>query len=83
MINYTTKRLKRLYEANKYIVGGVSMIDMLDAKRDRIQEIKRQIIKYANRKNWGMVSLLRHEERQLKENIKKIEAFRNKVSKPQ
>ena len=83
MINYTTKRLKRLYQANKYIVGGVSMVDMLDAKRDRIQEIKRQIIKYANRKNWGMVSLLRHEERQLKENIKQIEAFRNKVSKPQ
>ena len=83
MINYTTKRLKRLYQANKYIVGGVSMVDMLEAKKDRIQEIKRQIIKYANRKNWGMVSLLRHEERQLKENIKKIEAFRNKVSKPQ
>ena len=59
------------------------MIDMLDAKRDRLQEIKIQIIKYANRKNWGMVSLLRHEERQLKENIKKIEAFRNKASKPQ
>ena len=59
------------------------MIDILDAKRDRMQEIKRQIIKYANRKNWGMVSLLRHEERQLKENIKKIEAIRNKVSKPQ
>ena len=59
------------------------MIDMVDAKKDRLQEIKRQIIKYANRKNWGMVSLLRHEERQLKENIKKIEAFRNKASKPQ
>ena len=58
------------------------MIDILDAKRDRIQEIKRQIIKYANRKNWGMVSLLRHEERQLKENIKQIEAIRNKVNKP-
>ena len=83
MINYTTKQLKRLYEANKYIVGGVSMIDMLDVKKDRIQEIKRQIIKYANRKNWGMVSLLRHEERQLKENIKQIEASRNKVNKKQ
>ena len=59
------------------------MIDILDAKRDRIQEIKRQIIKYANRKNWGMVSLLRREERQIKENIKKIEAIRNKVNKPQ
>ena len=59
------------------------MVDMLEAKKDRIQEIKRQIIKYANRKNWGMVSLLRHEERQLKENIKKIEAFRNKANKPQ
>ena len=82
-VNYTVKQLELLYKANKCIVGGVSMIDMLDAKKDRLQEIKIQIIKYANRKNWGMVSLLRHEERQLKENIKKIEAIRNKVSKPQ
>ena len=83
MINYTTKRLKRLYQANKYIVGGVSMVDILEAKKERLQEIKRQIIKYANRKKWGMVYSLRHEERQLKENIKQIEAFRNKVNKPQ
>ena len=81
MINYTTKQLKRLYEANKYIVVRVSMVDMLEVKRDRLQEIKRQIVKYANRKNWGMVNLLRREERQLKENINQIEANRNKVSK--
>ena len=58
------------------------MIDILETKRDRLQEIKRQTVKYAKRKNWGMVNLLRHEERQLKENIKQIEANRNKVSKP-
>ena len=81
MINYTAKQLKRLYETNKHIVGGVNMVDMLEVKKDRLQEIKRQIVKYANRKNWGMVNLLRREERQLKENIKQIKASRNKVSK--
>ena len=58
------------------------MINLLEAKKDRLQEIKRQTIKYAKRKNWGMVNLLRREEKQLKENIKQIEANRNKVSKP-
>ena len=58
------------------------MIDILQANRDRLQEIKRQTIKYAKRKNWGMVNLLRREEKQLKENIKQIEAIRNKVNKP-
>ena len=58
------------------------MMDILEAKRDGLQEIKRQTIKYAKRKNWGMVNLLRREEKQLKENIKQIEAIRNKVSKP-
>ena len=58
------------------------MINLLEAKRDRLQEIKRQTVKYAKRKNWGMVNSLRREERQLKENIKQIEANRNKVSKP-
>ena len=57
------------------------MINLLEAKRDRLQEIKRQTIKYAKRKNWGMVNLLRREEKQLKENIEQIEANRNKVSK--
>ena len=57
------------------------MINLLEAKRDRLQEIKRQTIKYAKRKNWGMVNLLRREERQLKENIEQIEAIRNKVNK--
>ena len=58
------------------------MINLLEVKRDRLQEIKRQTIKYANRKNWGMVNLLRREEKQLKENIKQIEAIRNKANKP-
>ena len=59
------------------------MEDMLEAKKDRLQEIKRQTVKYAKRKNWGMVNLLRREEKLLKENIKQIEAIRNKVNKPQ
>ena len=58
------------------------MTNLLEAKRDRLQEIKRQTIKYAKKKNWGMVNLLRREERQLKENIKQIEAIRNKTNKP-
>ena len=82
MINYTTKQLERLYKANKYITGDDSMMDILEAKRDRLQEIKRQTVKYAKRKNWGMVNLLRREEKLLKENIKQIEAIRNKVNKP-
>ena len=82
MINYTTKQLVRLYEANKRIIGDDSMVDVLEVKKDRLQEIKRQTIKYAKRKNWGMVNLLRREEKQLKENIKQIEAIRNKVNKP-
>ena len=82
MINYTTKQLERLYEADKCIMGDDSMMDILEAKRDRLQEIKRQTVKYAKRKNWGMVNLLRREEKLLKENIKQIEAIRNKVNKP-
>ena len=82
MINYTTKQLERLYEVNKCIIGDDSMMDILEAKRDRLQEIKRQTVKYAKRKNWGMVNLLRREEKLLKENIKQIEASRNKVNKP-
>ena len=57
------------------------MEDMLEVKKDRLQEIKRQTIKYAKKKNWGMVNLLRREEKLLKENIKQIEAIRNKVNK--
>ena len=82
MINYTTKQLERLYEANKCIMGDDSVVDVLEVKKDRLQEIKRQTVKYAKRKNWGMVNLLRREEKQLKENIKQIEAIRNKVNKP-
>ena len=81
MINYTTKQLERLYKANKYIIRDDRMINLLEVKKDRLQEIKRQTIKYAKRKNWGMVNLLRREEKQLKENIKQIEANRNKVNK--
>ena len=82
MINYTTKQLERLYKANKYITGDDSMEDILEAKKERLQEIKRQTVKYAKRKNWGMVNLLRREERLLKENIKQIEVNRNKANKP-
>ena len=82
MINYTAKQLERLYEANKCIMGDDSMVDVLEVKKDRLQEIKRQTVKHAKRKNWGMVNLLRREEKLLKENIKQIEAIRNKVNKP-
>ena len=82
MINYTTKQLERLYKADKCIVGDDSVEDILEVKKDRLQEIKRQTIKYAKRKNWGMVNLLRQEEKKLKENIEQIEAIRNKVNKP-
>ena len=58
------------------------MIDILEAKKERLQEIKKQTVKYAKRKNWGMVNLLRQEEKKLKENIEQIEAIRNKVNKP-
>ena len=81
MINYTTKQLERLYKANKYITGDDSMEDILEAKKERLQEIKKQTVKYAKRKNWGMVNLLRREEKLLKENIKQIEAIRNKANK--
>ena len=63
-------------------MGDDSMIDILEVKKDRLQEIERQTVKYAKRKNWGMVNLLRREEKLLKENIKQIEANRNKVNKP-
>ena len=82
MINYTTKQLERLYEADKCIMGDDNMMDILEAKKDRLQEIKRQTVKYAKRKNWGMVNLLRREEKLLKEHIQQIEAIRNKVNKP-
>ena len=82
MINYTIKQLECLYEANKYIIGDDRMINLLEVKKDRLQEIKKQTVKYAKRKNWGMVNLLRQEEKKLKENIEQIEAIRNKVNKP-
>ena len=63
-------------------MGDDRVMDILEVKRDRLQDIKRQTIKYAKRKNWGMVNLLRREEKLLKENIKQIEAIRNKINKP-
>ena len=57
------------------------MEDILEAKKERLQEIKKQTVKYAKRKNWGMVNLLRQEEKKLKKNIEQIEAIRNKVNK--
>ena len=47
-------------------------IDMLQIKRDRLKEIKRQIIKYSNKKNWNMVYQLMKEQRELKEEIKSM-----------
>ena len=82
MINYTVKQLECLCKANKCIMGDDSMMDILEVKKDRLQEVKRQTVKYAKRENWGMVNSLRREERQLKENIEQIEAIRNKVDKP-
>ncbi|WP_294405309.1 hypothetical protein [uncultured Clostridium sp.] len=57
------------------------MIDMLEVKKDRLKEVKQQIIKYSRKKNWPMVYYLMKEQRELKENIKAIESSRNKVSK--
>ena len=33
MINYTTKQLERLYEADKCIMGDDSMVDVLEVKK--------------------------------------------------
>lgn len=56
-------------------------IDMLEVKKDRLKEIKKQIVKYSKKKNWSMVYPLMKEKRELKEQIKEILANRFKVSK--
>lgn len=56
-------------------------IDMLEVKKDRLKEVKKQIVKYSKKKNWSMVYPLMKEQRELKENIKAIESSRSKVSK--
>ena len=56
-------------------------IDMLEAKKDRLKEVKKQIVKYSKKKNWSMVYPLMNEQRELKEQIKEILANRFKVSK--
>ncbi|MDU3581141.1 MAG: hypothetical protein E7F68_06340 [Clostridium butyricum] len=56
-------------------------IDMLEVKKDRLKEVKQQIVKYSKKKNWSMVYPLMKEQRELKEQIKEILANRFKVSK--
>ena len=47
-------------------------IDMLEVKKDRLKEVKKQIVKYSKKKNWSMVYPLMKEQRELKEQIKEI-----------
>ncbi len=54
-------------------------IDMLEAKKDRLKEVKKQIVKYSKKKNWSMVYPLMNEQRELKDQIKNITACRSKV----
>ena len=80
MINYTTKQLERLYKANKYIVGGDKMlIDALEVKKERLQEIRLQLRKYLKfQYNCAAANMLKAERDKLKIEIKNIEACRNK-----
>ena len=52
------------------------MIDMLEVKKDRLKEVKKQIVKYSKKKNWSMVYPLMKEQKELKEEIKVIRANR-------
>lgn len=52
------------------------MIDMLEVKRDRLKEIKKQVIINSIRKKWENVYQLMKEQRELKEQIKVIVANR-------
>lgn len=52
------------------------MIDMLEVKRDRLKEIKKQVIINSRRKKWENVYQLMKEQRELKEQIKVIVANR-------
>ena len=49
---------------------------MLEIKKDRVTEIKKQIIKYSRTKNWARVNELRTEQRQLESEIKHMEENR-------
>lgn len=49
---------------------------MLQIKRDRVTEIKRQIIRYSKNKKWSEVRSLRVEQRQLESEIKHMEENR-------
>lgn len=52
------------------------MIDMLEVKRDRLKEIKKQVIINSRREKWENVYQLMKEQRELKEQIKVIVANR-------
>lgn len=54
---------------------------MLEVKKDRLKEVKQQIIKYSRKKDWQKVYPLMKEQRELKQQIKDIKASRSKVSK--
>ena len=54
---------------------------MFQVKKDRLKEIKSQIVKYSKKKNWSKVYPLMKKQRELKEQIKEILANRFKVSK--
>lgn len=51
-------------------------IDMLEVKKDRLKEVKKQIVKYSNKKNWSMVYSLMIEQKELKQQIKDIQTSR-------
>ena len=53
--------------------------DILEVKKDRLKEVKKQIVKYSKKKNWSMVYPLMKEQRELKDQIKNITACRSKV----
>lgn len=59
----------------------LTLIGMLEVKKDRLKEIKSQIVKYSKKKNWSKVYPLMKKQRELKEQIKEILANRFKVSK--
>lgn len=47
--------------------------DMLEIKKDRLSEVKKQVTKYKKSKNWSIVNELRIEQRQLESEIKHME----------
>ncbi len=81
MINYITKCKSQLYKPKNSKYGGANMIDMLEVKKDRLKALEKQIKYNVYKKDWTEVYKLRHEQRELKENIRNIEINRFKVSK--